>query len=70
MEVLINAAQIGVADVPGQPGAKVIRFAEPTGNVFTVTLDEKAAKAISTQLGTGLIVATGPIRPPNGNVHN
>jgi hypothetical protein len=67
MEIILNQCQMTVIDIPGQEGMKVVRFTTQQGIVVSVPMSQEAARALATQLTTGLIVATGPIPPaPTG----
>ena len=68
MEIILHQAQIRVSDQPN--GGKVIQFLTPQGIVITAHLDEQGAKTIAAALGTGLIVANGPlptVKPKRAN---
>lgn len=59
MEIILHQAQIRVTDLPN--GGKTLQFITPQGIVITANLDAQGAKNISAALGTGLIVANGPL---------
>lgn len=62
MEIILHQAQIRIGDLPN--GGKVIQFITPQGIVVTAHLDEQAAKTVAAGLGSGLIVANGPLKTP------
>ena len=67
MEIILHQAQIRIADLPN--GGKIIQFITPQGIVITAHLDEQGAKTVAAGLGSGLIVANGPLVTPKQSHH-
>lgn len=61
MQILLNDANIRVTELAGQPGGKVIEVLTQSGTLFMIPLPEKAAKEIAAALGSGIIIASGPL---------
>lgn len=61
MEIVVTNAQIRVLDAPD--GSKILQFAEPNGIVVTIPMVQRAARELAAMLGSGIVVANGPLPP-------
>lgn len=65
MEIVVTNAQIRVLDTPD--GGKVLQFAEPNGMIVTIPMVQRVARELAAMLGSGIMVANGPLpNSPSG----
>lgn len=62
LQIVVTQAQYQVTDMTGAPGGKILQFRTGDGIEITIPLDEKSAKSIAAALGSGIIIASGPLQ--------